>query len=203
MNNNQRQTRADIELARASYRHCGYIYGRTGRGGTGVLDRGNRASRDRSSSRPTIRSFSSYSIRTALLGRNRQGINVVLLRLEDWQRFHEGSKQPEDLESIMGQNAVDLINAVRSTMARSSTPLIVTFCPNSPAALADPAIRKVYAGIEEQITAALDQIPNLYLIRQDDFRSYPVDDAYDLQRDQLGHIPYTPVFYTALGNDPG
>ena len=25
----------------------------------------------------------------SLLGRNHQGINVVLLRLEDWQRFHE------------------------------------------------------------------------------------------------------------------
>ena len=60
-------------------------------------------------------------------------------------------------------------------------------------------MREVYAEIEEQIAAALDQIPNLYLIRSDDFRNYPVGDAYDLQRDQLGHIPYTPLFYTALG----
>ena len=52
---------------------------------------------------------------------------------------------------------------------------------------------------EDQITAAFDQIPNLCLIRSGDFRHYPVDAEYDLQRDQLGHIPYTQLFYTALG----
>ena len=35
----------------------------------------------------------------SLLGRNRQGINVVLLRLEDWQRFQEGANNQRDLES--------------------------------------------------------------------------------------------------------
>ena len=34
----------------------------------------------------------------SLLGRNRQGINVVLLRLEDWQRFHD-SAQPEHYQA--------------------------------------------------------------------------------------------------------
>ena len=135
----------------------------------------------------------------SLLGRNRQGINIVLLRLEDWQRFHEGANSQEVLESILVQNAADLIKAVRSAMARSSTPLIVAFCPGSPVALTDPASRKVFARIEEEIVAALDEIPDVYLVRPDDFRKYPVDDVYDLQRDQLGHIPYTPIFYTALG----
>src|ERR1035438_9903031 len=135
----------------------------------------------------------------SLLGRNRQGINVVLLRVEDWQRFHESANSRRDLESILVQNTADLINAVQSTVARSSTPLIVAFCPNSPVELTDPALRKVYAGIENQIAAALDQIPNLCLIRPDDFRNYPVDNGYDPQRDQLGHIPYTPLLYAALG----
>ena len=135
----------------------------------------------------------------SLLGRNRQGINVVLLRLEDWQRFHESASSQEVLESILVQNATDLIKAVRSAMARSSTPLIVAFCPGSPVALTDPASRKVCMRIEEETATVLDEIPDLYLIRPDDFRNYPVDDVYDLQRDQLGHIPYTPIFYTALG----
>ena len=81
----------------------------------------------------------------SLLARNRQGVNVVLLRLEDWLRFHDGANSRRDLESILVQNAADLINAVRSAMARSSAPLIVTFCPSSPAALADPEMRKVFA----------------------------------------------------------
>ena len=135
----------------------------------------------------------------SLQSKNRQGINIVLLRLEDWLRFQDDANSRRDPKPILVQNAADLISAVRSTMARSSTPLIVTFCPNSPAMIADPTVREVYVGIEEQIAAALNQIPNLYLIRSDDFRSYPVGDAYDLQRDQLGHIPYTSLLYTALG----
>jgi FkbH-like protein len=134
----------------------------------------------------------------SLQSKNRQGINIVLLRLEDWLRFQEVANSRTDLKSILVQNAADLISAVRSTMARSSPPLIFTFCPSSPAVIADPVTREACGEIEEQIAAALDQIPNLYLIRSDDFRSYPVGDAYDLQRDQLGHIPYTPLFYTAL-----
>ena len=135
----------------------------------------------------------------SLLGKNRQGINVVLLRLEDWQRFQEGTNSQKVLESIFVQNTTDLINAIRSTMARSSTPLIVAFCPNSPVALIGPASRKAYARIEDEVATALDGIPDLYLVRPEDFRNYPVDDIYDLQRDQLGHIPYTPIFYAVLG----
>ena len=135
----------------------------------------------------------------SLLGRNHQGINVVLLRLEDWQRFHEGANSQEVLDSVLAQNANDLIKAVRSAMARSSTPLIVALCPGSPVALTDPSSRKISARIEEEIATALDEVPDLYLVRPDDFRNYPVDDFYDLQRDQLGHIPYTPIFYAALG----
>src|SRR5271165_4754378 len=136
---------------------------------------------------------------SSLLGRNRQGVNVILVRVEDWQRFHTGADDPGALEAILVQNVTDLIEAVRATLARSQTPLIVTICPSSPLVMADPESHKLFTGIEEQIIAALDQIPNLDLIRPDDFRNYPVDLAYDLQRDRLGHIPYTPLFYTALG----
>ena len=38
-----------------------------------------------------------------------------------------------------------------------------------------------YGAIEEQIAAALDQIPNFYLIRSDDFRNYPVNLSINAQ----------------------
>ena len=38
----------------------------------------------------------------SLLGRNRQGINIVLLRLEDWQRFHEVANSQEDPRVYLG-----------------------------------------------------------------------------------------------------
>ena len=36
-----------------------------------------------------------------LLGRNRQGINIVLLRLEDWLRFQEDANSQRHIESIL------------------------------------------------------------------------------------------------------
>ena len=135
----------------------------------------------------------------SLLATNRHGINIITVRIEDWQRFHRMTDNRKDLEACLIQNATDLINAVRAAMARLSTPLIVAFCPNAPSAFTNPEACKLFTEIEQQIIAALDQIPNLYLISADDFRKYPVDLAYDSERDRLGHIPYTPLFYAALG----
>ena len=135
----------------------------------------------------------------SLLSHNRNGVNVVLIRLEDWQRFHSGPAGREDVEGHLARNAADLIDAVRTAMARSKTPLILGFCPDSPAALAEPDTRDLFARIREQIAAALQGVPGLCLIGPDDFNPYPVEVYYDPQRDQLGHIPYTPLFYAALG----
>jgi FkbH-like protein len=135
----------------------------------------------------------------SVLAHNRKGVNIVLIRLEDWQRFHAGLPSAEDVQGHLAQNAADLIEAVRTAMAQSKTPLILGFCPDSPAVLAEQDSSNLFTRIRDQITAALHGIPGLCLIGPDDFARYPVDEYYDPQRDQLGHIPYTPLFYTALG----
>jgi FkbH-like protein len=136
---------------------------------------------------------------TSLLATNRQGVNVVLVRVEDWQRFHHTADSQKDRKACLTQNAEDLINAARTAVARSSTPLIVALCPNAPSSMAHPVTGELLNEIEQQIIAALDQLPNPYLVGPDEFRKYPVDIAYDPQRDQRGHIPYTSLFYAALG----
>ena len=134
----------------------------------------------------------------SLLGKNRRGVNVVLVRLEDWQRFHKGVNGHGNSGSVLAQSAADLIGALQSAMARSPVPLVVVFCPSSPVVLADSTVRTAYEGIEERIASSQHQIPNLHLIRSSDFLKYPIDKAYDLERDQLGHIPYTPLFFVVL-----
>jgi FkbH-like protein len=136
---------------------------------------------------------------SSLLSHNRNGVNVVLIRLEDWQRFHSGPAGRENGEGHLARNAADLIDAVRTAMARSKTPLILGFCPDSPAALADPDTRDLFTRIRELVAAALQGVPGLSLIGPDDLNQYPVNVYYDPQRDQLGHIPYTPLLFAALG----
>jgi len=135
----------------------------------------------------------------SLLTQNRQGVNIVLVRIEDWRRSLSGSVSREQIAQHLSRSAADLIGAVQTALARWSTPLILAICPNSGAALAHRDSRNLLTQIEEQVAAALAGIPSLSMIRPGDFRDLSVDSYDDRERDQLGHIPYTPLFFADLG----
>jgi hypothetical protein len=44
----------------------------------------------------------------SLLATNRHGINIITVRIEDWQRFHRMADNRKDLEACLIQNATDL-----------------------------------------------------------------------------------------------
>ena len=72
------------------------------------------------------------------LSRNHHGVNVVLVRLEDWVRSRPESEGLEDLEESLARNAADLVDAAKEAVARSTAPLIIGLCPDSPAVRARP-----------------------------------------------------------------
>ena len=84
-------------------------------------------------------------------------------------------------------------------MARSIGPLIIGLCPDSPKVRGNPDWRRIAAPTEQTITAELGSVPGLYLLGPGDFDLYPVTDYHDPGRNDLAHIPYTPLFFTALG----
>ena len=114
-----------------------------------------------------------------LFARNRGGFNVALLRFEDWLR--DGG--PAGLE----ERARRLAEAVRAAAASFSAPLILAVCPPSPRheATVEKAERIVREG-----TADLAAV---HLVAPE-----PVAEAHDPHGDELGHVPYTPVFFVAL-----
>jgi FkbH-like protein len=114
-----------------------------------------------------------------LFARNRGGFNVALLRFEDWLR--DGG--PAGLE----ERARRLAEAVRAAAASFSAPLILAICPPSPRheATVEKAERMVREG-----TADLAAV---HLVAPE-----PVAEAHDPHGDELGHVPYTPVFFVAL-----
>jgi FkbH-like protein len=134
----------------------------------------------------------------SLLAQNRTAVNVVLIRIEDWLRSRSRSATREQIAEYLAQSAAELISAMQTALARSSTPFIVALCPSSQATLADRELRQSVAQIEDQLAAALGTARGLCLIRPDDFRSITVDAYDDPKRDQLGHIPYTPLFFAEL-----
>lgn len=126
----------------------------------------------------------------SVIGRNASGLNVVLIRLEDW-------------DGAATDATVDLVEAVRAATSRSAVPLLVCFCPASPASQASDRGRGRAARSHEREAfvaaslagnGAVDVVTSAQLAA-----TYPVAAPHDPLGDTLGHLPYTPDLFAALG----
>ena len=125
----------------------------------------------------------------SLLATNQNGVNVVLVRFEDW----EGSKNNTEL--TLEQTLRDFGHALKTAIKRSPIPYLVCICPPSPTT--DTALHE---RMQELLAANVGNIPSTYLIKSQDLTDiYPVENYYDPYGEELGHIPYTPAFFAALG----
>jgi len=84
-------------------------------------------------------------------------------------------------------------------MRQATAPLVLCVCPRSPAAIADADRRAVLDEAEQALLAATGTIPNVHTISSASLlRHYAINDYYDSQSHQVGHIPYTPEGYLAI-----
>ena len=120
-----------------------------------------------------------------LFARNCAGFNVGLLRFEDWLR--DGG--PAGLE----ERARRLAEAIQADAVWFRAPLILAICPPTPK----------YAGAfekaEEVLHEGVGDLAQVHWIAPSDVDAlYPVAERHDPHADELGHVPYTPVFFVAL-----
>ncbi|MEO8369401.1 MAG: HAD-IIIC family phosphatase [Candidatus Solibacter sp.] len=103
-----------------------------------------------------------------LFATNKAGINVVLVRPDDWSPTRPA----------------EFLAAVRA--ANTSVPLIVVLCPGVTA-------------IPAEIQSSLAALPSVYLLTHSEIAAlYPVADLHDPDGNQLGHVPYTPLYFVVL-----
>ena len=132
----------------------------------------------------------------SLLRANRGGVNIVLIRLEDWVRF--GDSALPDLAEIE-RNAGELTGAIRSTASCLSSPLILCLCPASPQFLSDPARAAFHERMARSLTQSVAGLSGVHLIPPAELDAlYAVADVHDPHADELGHVPYTPLYFAAL-----
>lgn len=106
-------------------------------------------------------------------GSNSHGLNVVLARIED----------------LGGPaNFTELLAAVRRAAEQSAAPMVFVLCPPSPLDLAQEAEMRL-AGVHGLHYLSADSIA----------RMYPVAEIASEQGDRLGRIPYTELYFCALG----
>jgi FkbH-like protein len=119
---------------------------------------------------------------------NAHGVNVLLARLEDL------GLDP----ARAAENTAQLADAVRGAHARFGVPLIFCFCPPSPAVAS--TLARLWHSVSARMEAALEGVPGVQYLSADRIaRLYPVDRVYDPDADRLGKIPYTELYFIALG----
>ncbi len=131
-----------------------------------------------------------------LVASNQDGVNVLLVRLEDWQGGHEAGPLPSQVE----QTTREFAGALRAASLRSAVPFVVCLCAASPAVLADAARSAELSIAEAAILAEFKDAPTVHVVTSADVAStYNVKDYYSEHTDQIGHVPYTGDQFTALG----
>jgi FkbH-like protein len=119
------------------------------------------------------------------------------VRLEDWARVNEaGTPDLMGLEESVAQ----FISTLQSTASCFHSPLLIFICPASPFFVADAESAAFQQRMEERIAAAVKPHKSTYLSTAAEANEfYPVAEAHDPHADELGHVPYTPAWFAALG----
>jgi FkbH-like protein len=141
----------------------------------------------------------------SLLSTNGHGVNVVLLRWEDWVRQHllaGGAPRLAEPAVLAGveRTAGELTAALAQAAGRSAVPWLVVLCPPSPGAAGVAPFATLCRNLSERARAALGGVANLDLVAPEELAElFPGADLHDPYADEIGHVPYTPAGFAALG----
>jgi amino acid adenylation domain-containing protein/FkbH-like protein len=138
---------------------------------------------------------------------NAGGLNTLLIRLEDWlgsraNNGHAPAATPQngspagEIERV----AAEFVSALKSAASVATAPFLVVLCPSSSAVESNPEIKNLLERIEKSTAQELDKAGGIHVVTSRELLElYPVAGYYDASGDELGHVPYTPIFFTALG----
>ena len=129
---------------------------------------------------------------------NRRGVNAIFMRIEDLAQFDR--HDPATLARIES-NLRALLDLVRAAAAHMSVPLIFVVCPSSAEFLADPARARFVREMTKLTETVLDDSPGIQSLTCDEIeRLYPVPEKHSPEGERLGRIPYTDLYFCALGS---
>jgi FkbH-like protein len=117
----------------------------------------------------------------SVLAANSHGVNLILARLEDLD--------PSDDPAIVESRLHELFDHIRHAVGRMKVPLIFVLCPSS-------------SSIQTNVETVMREIsiPGVHFVHHSFIeRSYPVESVHDPEGERLGKIPYTELYYSALG----
>ncbi len=104
------------------------------------------------------------------------------------------------LPGSLQRNVQDFFAALQSFTSQTSAPLVLCFCPTSPATEANAELKAAVGDAERELLSRVGTLADVSTVGSEALlRRYPVAEYYDLHAHQLGDIPYTPECYAAIG----
>jgi FkbH-like protein len=140
----------------------------------------------------------------SVLSTNPCGMNVVLIRLEDWWcgagETHLGQAAQENRQGRVERNAKDLVDAMKFAAGASRVPYLVCFCPSFKETQKDEIPARLFPAVEAQIAERLKDVSGIYVVTSAEMQAlYPVLEYEDQKANEISHIPYTRQFFHGLG----
>jgi FkbH-like protein len=140
---------------------------------------------------------------SSLVRTNQSGVNVFLLRLEDWANAETSQNGEcvfaESAAENIRRNAIDFVQAIHSATLHSGVPYLVVLCPASASAQSVPDISDHLDDLEELICSELEP-HGVYCVTSKALATlYAVSEYDDPRANRLAHVPYTPLGFASLG----
>ena len=127
-----------------------------------------------------------------LLIKATQGINLILIRLED---FIRDEKHQETASATIERIARELGDALTSFASRAKIPTIVSILSPTPRA---GHLETKILSVGDKLIERVRSRPGLILLSNAEITRYCADDQFDPVSDELAHIPYSRDYYAAL-----
>jgi FkbH-like protein len=127
------------------------------------------------------------------IGSNAQGVNVLLVRLED---FIRDVPDLEPARALLKRSTDDLLTAARQNAQRTRVPTIYWVPTPSPAAPA--ALLSDLTALTAELVASLRPLPGTLVIESADTDPLCRGERHDTLGDELAHLPYTEEYFAAL-----
>jgi FkbH-like protein len=125
---------------------------------------------------------------SSLLRNNDYGVNVILLRVEDWAT--------DDTERQIDADLRQFVETLKVATAKSGTPYLIGLCPVS----ADAELSRVHRESELLFEAEAAVLSGVYLLSLSELaEEYRVSEIFDSYADELAHVPFTQEFFAATG----
>jgi FkbH-like protein len=132
--------------------------------------------------------FQELLSRTSLLASNVQGVNVVLVRFEDFVR---DVPDPNDAGNLLESTAHEFLDALARFGAQARSPVVVVVF--GPSARAPLELLAQLQRAESLLSERAKQLHGVHLLTAD-----VTEAGYDSARDELAHIPFTEEYFASL-----